>query len=284
MAFRIAQISDTHLSAAHPEFTGNFAALAAHLRATAPDLVVHTGDVSAHGELTGEDLRFARAQMDGLGLDWIAVPGNHDVGNDPALGGATGADAARLARWRDSFGPDWQMRDIPGWRLIALDTLIMGAALPEAEAQFAFLEEALATAGGRAIALFQHKPLCEEQMAEATPTYWSVLPAPRHRMLALLARHPVAFVASGHVHQWRDRGVSEGIRQIWAPAAAFMVGDTWQPRMGEKCLGYVEHVLEADGRHTARLVTVPGLAPHDIGRMPSVYGPLAPLRAEAAAV
>ncbi|PWC29876.1 metallophosphoesterase family protein [Teichococcus aestuarii] len=277
MAFRVAQISDTHLSAAHPEFTANFAHLAEHLRAVRPDLVLHTGDVSAHGELAIDDLRFARAQMDGLGLDWLAVPGNHDVGNDTVLGGATPADAARLARWRETFGMDWHRRDIPGWRVIGLDTLITTAGLPESEAQFAFLEEALATADGRRIALFQHKPLCRDRLSDTEMTYWPVLPAARRRLLDLLAGHDVAFVASGHLHQWWDRGLCDGLRQIWAPAVAFVVGDTWQERWGGKPLGYVEHVLHADGGHECRLVEPAGLDRHDIGLMPAVYGPHAPL-------
>lgn len=284
MAFHIAQISDTHLSGLHPGFTANFEALAAHLLEQAPDLVVHTGDVSAHGEQPGpqgqEDLAYARRAMDGLGLDWVAVPGNHDVGNDPACGGDTPADAGRVARWEMAFEAGHFLRDVPGWRLIGLNTLITGTDLPQAEAQFAFLEEALAGAGNRRVAIFQHKPLCEVTFAESGMTYWSVLPGARRRLLSLLQRHDVAFVASGHVHQAQDRGVVEEIRQIWAPAVAFFVGDTWQERMGDKRLGYVAHVLHEDGRHEARIVHLPALQPHDIGLMPHVYGPQRPVAAE----
>lgn len=283
MVFTLAQISDTHLSEKHAGFTANFDILATQLLAEAPDLVVHTGDVSAHGEqldAAGEaDLAFARAAMDGLGLGWQAVPGNHDIGNDPALGGGTPADAARLARWQRHFNPGHFLQDVPGWRLLGLNTLIMGTELPEAAAQFDFLEEALAGAGGRRIGIFQHKPLCEVTMAEQHPTYWSVLPAPRRRLAALLARHDVAFVASGHVHQAQDRGVVEGIRQIWAPAVAFFVGDAWQQKVGDKRLGYVEHRLHADGRHESRLRHVEGLVPHDIGLLPAIYGPQQPVAA-----
>ncbi|MCQ4160482.1 metallophosphoesterase [Roseomonas sp. GC11] len=283
MAFTLAQISDTHLSALHPGFSANFEALAEHLLAEAPDLVIHTGDVSAHGEQPGpqggEDLAFARAAMDGLGLDWLAVPGNHDVGNDPACGGDTPADATRMARWEAAFGPGYFLRDVPGWRLIGLNTLITGTGLPQAEAQFAFLEEALAGAAGRRIGLFQHKPLCEVTMAESQLTYWAVLPGARRRLLGLLAGHDVAFIASGHVHQAQDRGVVEGFRHVWAPAVAFFVGDTWQARMGDKRLGYVRHRLHADGRHEAEILPLPGLQPHDIGLMPHIYGPQKPVAA-----
>lgn len=278
MALRIAQISDTHLSPLHPEFSANFEVLAAHLRANPPDLIVHTGDVSAHGELEAEgeaDLRFAHARHAELGVEFLAVPGNHDVGNDPAATERNGADAFRVSRWNDVFGADRFVRDAPGWRLIGLNSLITQTEL--ADSQFDFLASALDGAQGRRIALFMHKPLCVEELAESGLTYWSVLPDARRRMLDLLDAAPPAFIASGHIHQWLDRGVSEGLRQIWAPAVAFFVGDAWQQRMGDKGLGYVEHLLHPDGRHECRLINLDGFAPHDIGEMPDVYGPQAPI-------
>jgi 3',5'-cyclic AMP phosphodiesterase CpdA len=280
MTFRVAQISDTHLSERHPGFTANFDALVEHLRAAKPDLVVHTGDVSAHGELAGDDLRFAKRKLDAMGMDYLAIPGNHDVGNDPGLG-ETPANAERLARWKDVFGHDHFVRDVPGWRLIGLDTLITTTDLPEAEAQFQNLACALEGAEGRSAGLFLHKPLCEEAMAEEVITYWSVQPGPRRRMLDLLAEYPPAFVASGHVHQWRDRGVVEGLRQVWAPATAFIVGDTWQHRTAGagKPVGYVEHLLHADGRHECRLVQPAGMATYDLGLLPGIYAPMRRLAA-----
>lgn len=283
-SFRLAQVSDTHLSERHPAFTANFDALTEHLRDVRPGLVVHTGDVSAHGE-RGEDLAFARARMDGLGLDWAALPGNHDVGDDPEVAKRDPASPAQVARWRAHFGADRFVRDdVPGWRLVGLDSLIAGAAIPEAEEQFGLLEGALRGANGRAVALFLHKPLCHRALDEAPAGYWAVPPAPRRRLLALLRAHPPALVASGHVHQWRDRGVHEGLRQVWAPAAAFMVGNAWQEAMGEKVVGYVEHLLHADGSHECRFVRPAGMAAHDIGLMPEVYGPQVPLERQRAGV
>ena len=281
MAVRLAQISDTHLSAGYSGFTANFDVLADHLRSAPPDLVVNTGVVSAHGELADAaamaDLAFAHDRHAGLGIDWLAVPGNHDVGNDPAVAATNGCDRHRVTRWNAVFGPDRFVRDVPGWRLIGLNSLALGTDM--ADGQFDFLTEALDGGTGRRVALFLHKPLCEETMDETAPTYWSVLPSPRRRILDLLGARPPAFVASGHVHQWRDRGISEGLRQIWAPPVAFIVGDRWQHRVGDKLLGYVEHVLHADGRHECRLIELPELTRHDIGLMPGVYGPQQPVAA-----
>jgi 3',5'-cyclic AMP phosphodiesterase CpdA len=44
---RIVQISDTHLSPDKPHFVENWAPLAAWIADQHPDLVIHTGDVTA---------------------------------------------------------------------------------------------------------------------------------------------------------------------------------------------------------------------------------------------
>lgn len=277
MAFRVAQVSDLHLSARAPGFAANAARLAGWLGGARPDLVVNTGDVSLDGADDAADLRLARAWHDGLGIEWVAVPGNHDVGDLPAS--RQPANPARLARWHAEMGPDRFLRDVPGWRLLGLDSQVAGTGLPEEAAQAAWLAAALEGAGGREVALFLHKPLYEEQAGETAETYWCVPPAARARLLAILHRHPPALVASGHIHQWRDRGVVDGMRQIWGPSAGFVVGDPWQRPVGEKVLGLVEHVFHPDGTFGTRLERVPGLAFHDIGEMPDLYGPLPRLAA-----
>ncbi len=272
MTFRLAQISDTHLSARVPGFGANFDVLAEHLRRARPDLVVNTGDLSLNGADDAADLVLAREAHRALGMDWLAVPGNHDVGDDPLPGCRQPADAPRLARWRAEIGADFFLRDVPGWRLLGLNSQVTATDLPEAEAQMEALARELDGTGGRSVAIFLHKPLCHDRMDESTGTYWCIQPAPRRRMLEILSRHRPAFVASGHVHQWRDRGVQDGLRQIWSPSAAFIVGDAWQGSVGEKCLGYVEHLLHADGSFESRLVRMPMLRCHDLGEMPEVYG------------
>ncbi|QYU67866.1 helix-turn-helix domain-containing protein [Leptolyngbya sp. 15MV] len=86
-----------------------------------------------------------------------------------------------------------------------------------------------------------------------------------------------ALIACGHVHQWREHQ-ADGFRHVWSPAIGFIVGDPWQETYGTKLLGWVEHELRADGTHESRLCTVDGLALHDIGHMPELYGPLPRVR------
>ncbi|PZW50524.1 calcineurin-like phosphoesterase family protein [Humitalea rosea] len=274
MTFRIAQISDTHLSPDHPGFTANFHRLAAAVRESQPDLVLHTGDISLDGADKDSDLAFARAEHDAAfaGLDWRILPGNHDIGDTPAPGVRQPANAERLARWCAVFGSDRMVVDTVGWRILGLDALTMGADFPAAHEQFDAVAEAAAGCTLE-VAVFLHKPLFHSHAAEDEPGYWYVPHDPRQRLIAALGRPP-ALVACGHVHQFRDH-MAAGTRHIWAPATSFIVGDDWQEPIGTKMLGWVEHLLHPDGSFESHLRTVDALTLHDIGQMPHVYGAMA---------
>lgn len=265
MTTRLVQISDTHLSPERPLFLDNWRTMAAFLAADPPDLIVNTGDISLDGADREPDLAFARAEHAALPAPCLMVPGNHDVGDYAELGSSQPVNAERLARWRAVIGPDFWLHDVPGWRLVGLDSQILGSGLAEEDAQWAFLAEALSGAGTRAVALFLHKPLTAQRLDDPTVDYWPVLPPSRRRLLSALSVAPPRLVASGHIHQWRDREV-DGFRQVWAPPVSFIVGEEAQPSLGTKLVGAVEHLLHADGRFTTRLLTVDGLRLHDVVR------------------
>ncbi len=272
MAVRIAQVSDAHLSAAKPVFAANFAAVAEAVRAARPDLMLATGDLSLDGADSDDDLSHAAAAHASIGIEWRAVPGNHDVGDEPVLGGRQPFDAARAARWERHVGPRAWVHDLPGWRLVGLDT----QSLEADAAQWETILRGIRDAGPRRVALVQHKPLAEQRLADTAVNYWPVLPTARARLLAAFGDARPALVLSGHLHMWRER-MADGIAQVWAPSTGFIVGDAWQAPLGEKLLGWVEHVLHADGSHETMLRAMPALPAHDLGDMPGVYGALAPL-------
>ncbi|WP_160123365.1 metallophosphoesterase family protein [Rhodovarius lipocyclicus] len=267
MSIRIAQISDAHLSPSRPYFARNFAAVQQAVREAKPDLVLATGDLSLDGADSDEDLAHAVAAHAEIGIDWLCVPGNHDVGDEAVLGGRQPVDATRLDRWRRLAGPSAWVRDVPGWRLIGFDT----QSLSVNAAQWEVIEQGIRDAGARRIALVQHKPLAEHSLTDTAVNYWPVLPELRARLLGLFGANLPALVMSGHVHQWRDRQ-ADGIRQVWAPSTGFVVGDGFQPTLGNKLVGWVEHILHADGTHEASVRPAAGLRLHDIAAMPEVYG------------
>lgn len=272
MTVRIAQISDAHLGASRDPFGPNFDLAAQQIRDARPDLLLATGDLSLDGADSDADLATAWTRHAAIGIEWRAVPGNHDVGDEAVLGARQPWNATRASRWEAVAGPRCWVHDLPGWRLIGLDT----QSLLADGAQWEHLAGAVSGAAGRAIALVQHKPLTEHSLADTAVNYWPVPPAARFRLLALFGSARPALVLSGHLHMWRDR-VAEGIRQVWAPSLGFVVGDPWQEALGEKRIGWVEHHFHGDGTHDCVLRHVPGAQSHDLGAMPEVYGPLQPL-------
>lgn len=270
MSFRIAQISDTHLSPLRDRFVGNFERVAEALRARGPDLVINTGDVTLDGADDIGDLSFARELHAAIGLPWLVVPGNHDVGDDPTLAPRQPIDPVRLARYRAVLGSDHFLRDVPGWRLIGINSLLADAALPDTAAQFEFLREAVAGAGPRHIALFLHKPLT---LGGDDPdgTYWRVRDTGRAALRAAFGDRQPRLVASGHLHQFR-RIEQESTTHVWAPSTAFIVADHAQQPFGTKLVGYVSYELGEDGGFSVDLATVDGLALDDIAALPEIYG------------
>lgn len=225
MPTRILQISDTHLSSVHTHFQSDFERLLEWMVESPPNLVIATGDLSLDGADQEANLRFTAAQLARLPAPYLALPGNHDVGDYLALGGQRHEDATRMA---------------------------------------------VAGAAGRTLALFLHKPLCQHRLDDTVVDDWPVLQPAREALVAAFGAAPPRFVASGHVHQWRDHA-ADGLRQIWAPPVSFIVVEDRQPSIGSKLIGLVEHVLHEDGTHDSRLLLPDRLALNDLSRLPRLY-------------
>ena len=97
---RIVQISDTHLSHRRAYAVPNVSAILDWIAADPPDLVVHTGDITADDPDDVAEADFARQLLQSAALPMVALPGNHDVG------GFSGDrfDARRLGRVRAPVG------------------------------------------------------------------------------------------------------------------------------------------------------------------------------------
>jgi len=275
MTFRIAQISDTHLSDAKPFFVDNFIRIGEALRESRPDLVVNSGDISLDGADEESDLAAARVLHDELGLPLRFLPGNHDLGDcqDAPSHGEAAIDAARRDRYVKHFGSDWWSFDVPGWRVLGIDSQLLGSDLAAAADQDAAVADAVAGLGARRLALFLHKPLFDQSADEAAITGRFVNPLPRRHLLDSLGDAAPALIACGHVHQYRD-STSAATRYVWATSTAFVIPDALQPRYGLKEVGYVEHRLMPDGTHDSQFVRVPGAPTLNIADFPGAYGPV----------
>jgi 3',5'-cyclic AMP phosphodiesterase CpdA len=251
---RIIHVSDSHLSPTHRYFDVNWDAFRDDMRANPPDLLVHGGDLAFNAPVAEADLAHAAGQVAALGLDWLAIPGNHDIGEAPAYSRLKQPlTAERIAAWRRHVGPQWWLRDAGDWRLIGLDTALMGSDLPEEAEQRDFLEQALATRGGRPVMVFIHMPPFDRDPADPK---WStsVIPFPaRGAFLDACASGGVKVINCGHLHIYR-RLRHRGMEIVWAPATAMVDvrrGQTQRRRFPRP--GYVEWTLDGK-RATHRLI------------------------------
>lgn len=222
MATSVLQISDTHLSQTHAYFTDNFEACFEAIDEIQPDFIVHTGDACFNAPDNVADLSFAANQCARFGTRWHAIPGNHDVGeagDNPRLGQPVTTEG--IEQWRKAFGPDSFVEDIEAWRLIGINSELLGSGLKEEEEQWAMLENAVSTAEERQLGLFLHKPLFSMNADTDGPSGSHLHPQVRATLLAHFDGHPLRFVSSGHLHayaqfQWRE------IKFVWAPTTAFV--------------------------------------------------------------
>jgi 3',5'-cyclic AMP phosphodiesterase CpdA len=149
-AARAILVSDTHLSPAAPEAEANWEAVLGYVGAAAPDLVIHLGDLTLDGARRADDLRHGRRQLDRLPAGWHAVPGNHDIGDNPWPGAPDGAavDAGRRQSWLDIVGADHWSLTVAGWTLLAINAQLLGSGLEAEAEQWSWLERQVGEPAG----------------------------------------------------------------------------------------------------------------------------------------
>lgn len=259
---RVVLLSDLHLSPTHGFFWENFCHVRDAINAAPPELVIVSGDLCINGPDSDAEMDFAGQALQGLDCPYRALPGNHDVGDEPPGQDVHQLiDAARIARWNRVFASDRFDLRIGAWRLLGLDAQLFGSRLPEEQAQWEWLEECLLETA-EPVALFLHKPLYLENAAETEPTTASMTPAPRARLLDLIARANVRLVVSGHLHSHRDVTV-DGIRYIWAPATSFVHGGRWGsvPMIAALSFDF------AHPQESVEILPVTGLVTHDLDEL-----------------
>ena len=269
---RIVQVSDTHVSRKRAYFVDNWQVFVQEMGRAPPALIVHSGDVSFDGAADEDDLAFARSENDRLAAPWLAIPGNHDIGESPlAVRLQQRIDAERIDRWRRHFGPSRWCHDIGAWRLIGIDTALLGSGEAEEQAQQEFLERSLSQRCGRSAMIFQHLPPFENNVDDNAFTTAAVPHAPRLRLLETFVRHNVAVIACGHLHVYRQLQY-QGMQIVWAPATSFFnIIEKQRRGQGVPRAGYIEWCLNDRGI-SHRLVEPPLMITHDVGAWNAAHG------------
>jgi hypothetical protein len=249
-SIRIVQVSDTHVSRKRAYFVDNWDVFVEEISRTRPHLIVHSGDVAP----------------------WLAIPGNHDTGESPlAIRLQQPINSERMERWQRHYGPSRWCRDLGAWRLIGIDTALLGSGLPEEEQQNQFLERSLGERPGRPLMLFQHLPPFENDADDSAFTAAAVPYAPRGRLLETCVRNKVAVIACGHLHVYRQMHY-RGIQIVWAPATSFFnIIEKQRRGLAAPRAGYIEWHLH--GRAIShRLVEPPLMITHDVGAWNAAVG------------
>jgi 3',5'-cyclic AMP phosphodiesterase CpdA len=269
-------VSDTHLSLSAPEANANWDAVVRHVESTMPDVVIHVGDLSLDGANHADDLRHARQQLDRLPVDWYAVPGNHDIGDNPSPTSLEeSVNEVRNERWLDIIGADLWSLELDGWTVLAVNAQLFDSGLDAEDAQWAWLDDQLAALNPNdPFALITHKPIAAgASEIAAAPGYRFVPPVARSRLAERFADHELRLVVSGHVHQFRVLDI-DGTRHLWAPTTWSVLPDDMQRTIGVKRCGIVTielgdgaavepHLVEPDGMaQLTAFVDVPDRYPH----------------------
>ena len=217
---RIVVLSDIHLSPTHGFFWENWCVAREFADAAKADAVIVNGDLAINGPDSDAEIAFAASALGRLRTPVMALPGNHDVGDEPPGQDSDQIiDTDRLTRWDSSFATDRWTLDAGGWRLIGVNAQLFGSGLAREHAQDHWLDEQLSTAGRRT-ALFLHKPLFLESPTDDVVCTACMVPSARARLLDKLNRSDVRLIVSGHLHQHRDRTFADQ-RHLWVSAVAF---------------------------------------------------------------
>ena len=181
---RIIVISDPHLSPTHGFFWDNWCRACEVANRLAPDAVIVSGDLCINGPDSDAEVAFARRALGRLKPPVHAIPGNHDVGDEPPGQEADQIiDAHRLRRWLTVFDADRFAFDAGGWRVLGINAQLLGSGLPQEGEQDAWLDGEL-SAASRPILLALHKPLFLQSADEIEVTATSINPEPRARCCA----------------------------------------------------------------------------------------------------
>jgi 3',5'-cyclic AMP phosphodiesterase CpdA len=260
---RLIVISDPHLSPTHGFFWNNWRRACQAVNRMSADAVIVCGDLCINGPDSGEEVAFAARALGMLEPPVYAIPGNHDVGDEPPGQEPDQIiDAQRLSRWTSVFGADRFAVGLGGWRVVGINAQLLGSGLPQEAEQDAWLDGELCRTS-QPILLALHKPLFLQSPDEAASTASSLNPEPRARLLRRLRSLPVRLVVSGHLHCHRDV-VRDGLRHVWAPSTAFLLHEALADAAA--IVGILSVELDESGARV-ELIEVPGLIAYDLAEL-----------------
>jgi 3',5'-cyclic-AMP phosphodiesterase len=214
----IAQITDSHVERPGVLSFGRFDARASLQRAlrtitslnVRPDLILHTGDLTQHCDVTVN--RDVRAMLDETGIPYGVIPGNHDEIEPLREAFADKAWMPKSSRFLHYVLEDYPVR------VICLDTKIPGEiAGTLCEERLAWLAAQLASGGSRPTMIAMHHPVFRigRPISDTLPFINAAA------FSELVTKYPnVSLIIAGHVHCTLQTRVAHAVA-IAAPSVSY---------------------------------------------------------------
>jgi 3',5'-cyclic AMP phosphodiesterase CpdA len=224
---RVVQISDTHMLNTGGAVLKNFEIAADYANGLKPDLIIHTGDaVGLNPDWTHDKEFVVDCFRSTFNAPFHVLPGNHDTGDTgPQVWMNFHATSERVQGHRKAFNGDRFVETFGDWTIIGQNSEMFGSGIPEEHEQWAWLDETLASATGKLVALFEHKPIWRPKGVPAEAIGLSLDGPSRTRLLNRIRRggHSLRAVGTGHLHLSRGKQRSGAI-EGWGPSTSFTTG------------------------------------------------------------
>ena len=225
---KIIHLSDTHLSKSHPLFHVNWTFLSEKIISINPDLIIHSGDVALSDPDRIEDIEFAKSCLDSLKIDYMIVPGNHDIGdNDIEVDWLKAkpkiCSESRRENWQRVFGDDFWLRSKGNYNFLGINSQLIGSSLEAEKQQNDMIDLALEKKSQELsnLIVVSHKPFYSQEDG-SDRLLWSI-PEPESKMLEhkFIQKH-LPLMLSGHLHRYKIIK-RDGLTRVWGASSAFVV-------------------------------------------------------------
>lgn len=214
--FKFVQITDTHVDTTRPDYNARYEEAIKQINALSPAFVIHTGDALEH--FTADNAALFKEISKSLKPKLYSIPGNHDVGHKKSLDGAITEE--RRDAWMKAMGYDRVSFEHEGCVFIGLNSSLLGSGLAAEKTQMDWLKSELGKAAGKRIFVFQHFPIFDISPHEKSGGYFNTDEPARSELLALLKKHNVEAVLSGHMHRFHE-AYMDGVCHLTTPALSF---------------------------------------------------------------
>lgn len=194
---RFVHLSDLHFG--NPTHAGRLSALTQDIISQAPDLIVLTGDITDRGFIS--QFQTAKSFLDGLGIQFISVPGNREISPAAVLEWMFPRFAMR--RYRTFFGEADRINyatDNGGPIFFGLNSV---HALPSWPGKIAretryWLREQASRCPDRVKILFLHHPVLP---VIRSSSYWAHTLSDAGELLNICTQTGICLILQGHKHR-----------------------------------------------------------------------------------